>query len=95
MVARRDSNYSHSYRSSVDFFGLVYHYVFACCIAFFRRIISTIQQPFKTHEYRFDVIHASLRHKARKPMIGARKRASALRVALNAEFAFCATTPVG
>lgn len=34
-------------------------------------------------------------YKARKPMIGAKKRATTLRVVLSAAFTFCPTTPVG
>ena len=49
---------------------------------------------YKTCEFKFGIIQFS-RHKARKPMIGARNRATALRVALRPEFVFCAIAPVG
>lgn len=39
-------------------------------------------------------LQVSLHHKARNPIIGASKRAKALRVALSPAFAFCAIAPV-
>jgi hypothetical protein len=93
MGARRDSNDSHNYRPPVDFWFIpVFWHVTS---DFFRGIISTIQQPYKACESRFGIIQISPRHKASKPMIGARNRASALRVALSPELDFCAIAPVG
>ena len=93
MGARRDSNCSHSYRLQLTFWFI---YVIRVTWLLSRNHIY-FQQPFKTCEssLKLGIVQISSRHKARIPIIGARKSASALRVALKPAFVFCAIAPVG
>lgn len=92
MGARRDSNYWHSYHPSIDF--LVYlMFSLVTSLSFGELYLPSNNLPIRATTG--SILYNTLRHKARNPIIGARNRASALRVALSPELAFCAIAPVG
>lgn len=90
MGAKRDSNYPHNYPPSVDFFWFILHVTSLSVEELF-----LLYNGHAGHANTGSMFYkALLCYKARNPMIGARKRASALCVVLIPAFVFCAIASV-